>query len=128
MPTKIELVKLSDNFRQLSDNFPTTKKEQKTNKILKIYIYTIEVVGTFLLVSTPVDSPPLLGVFRSDGFLFSLPPTIRQLKPTTFSDNLKSATALYRSVLSSYYFTRRAEHATRNFEYIATSGPNCGSA
>lgn len=63
MQAKAGLEKLSDNFRQVTDNFPTTKKQRITNKFIKnIYIY-IEVVGGFLLVSTLADFPPLMGGF-----------------------------------------------------------------
>lgn len=55
------LEKLSDKKRQLSDNFATTKKNQKTNKIIRICIYTKEVVATFLVVPTPIGLPPLMG-------------------------------------------------------------------
>lgn len=83
MQAKAGLEKLSDNFRQVTDNFPTTKKQRITNKFIKnIYIY-IEVVGSFLLVSTPVDSPPLMGGFGNHRILVTLSPYI----PTTFYDN-----------------------------------------
>lgn len=83
MQAKAGLEKLSDNFRQVTDNFPTTKKQRITNKFIKnIYIY-IEVVGSFLLVSTPVDSPPLMGSFGNHRILVTLSPYI----PTTFYDN-----------------------------------------
>lgn len=40
MQAKAGLEKLSDNFRQVTDNFPTTKKQRITNKFIKnIYIY-----------------------------------------------------------------------------------------
>ena len=35
------LEKLSDKKRQPCDNFATTKKNQKTNKIIRIYIYIL---------------------------------------------------------------------------------------
>lgn len=57
------LEKLSDKKRQLSDNFATTKKNQKTNKIIRICIYTKEVVATFLVTPTPIGLPPLMGCF-----------------------------------------------------------------
>jgi hypothetical protein len=83
MQANAGLEKLSDNFRQVTDNFPTTKKRIKPNKFIKnIYIY-IEVVGSFLLVSTPVNPPPLIGGFGNHWILVTLSPYI----PTTFYDN-----------------------------------------
>ncbi len=83
MQAKAGLEKLSDNFRQVTDNFPTTKKRIKPNKFIKnMYIY-IEVVGSFLLVSTPVNPPPLMGGFGNHWNLVTLSPYI----PTTFYDN-----------------------------------------
>lgn len=83
MQAKAGLEKLSDNFRQVTDNLPTTKKRIKPNKFIKnIYIY-IEVVGSFLLVSIPVNSPPLMGGFGNHWSLATLSPYI----PTTFYDN-----------------------------------------
>ena len=65
MQKKLELEKLCDNRskkRQLCDNFATTRKRKNSNEIIRnIYIY-IEVVATFLLVSTHILNPPPLGV------------------------------------------------------------------
>jgi hypothetical protein len=65
MQEKLGLEKLCDNRskkRQLCDNFATTRKRKNSNEIISnIYIY-IEVVATFLLVSTHILNPPLLEV------------------------------------------------------------------
>ena len=91
MASNAALEKVCDNRRQLCDNFATTKKEQKTNKnIDNIYIY-IEVVATFLVVSTPIVLPPLLGGL----FVWVGPTTFYPLyrdnrKRQLFSDNRES--------------------------------------
>ena len=65
MQEKPGLEKLCDNrskMRQLCDNFATTRKSENSNEIIRnVYIY-IEVVATFLLVSTHILNPPPLGV------------------------------------------------------------------
>lgn len=65
MQEKLGLEKVCDNRskkRQLCDNFATTRKRKNSNEIIRnIYIY-IEVVATFLLVSTHMLNPPPLGV------------------------------------------------------------------
>ena len=65
MQEKPGLEKLCDNRskkRQLCDNFATTRKCKNSNEIImNVYIY-IEVVATFLLVSTHILNPPALGV------------------------------------------------------------------
>lgn len=91
MTSKTALEKVCDNRRQLCDNFATTEKEQKTNEFIKnIYIY-IEVVATFLVVSTTIVLPPLLG-----GLVVWVSPTgfyplyCDNRKRQLFSDNRKS--------------------------------------
>jgi hypothetical protein len=98
MQNETGLAKVCDNFakkRQLCDNFATTEKRKNSNEIIRnIYIY-IEVVATFLLVSTYLRFSPPLGV-RSVGLTATHPLPLygdnflRQLFATTLKREAKA--------------------------------------